>query len=137
RTDFAVGLGVTHAVRVLHLADLHFGWIAPPAAARRRSSGKRSTAHFFVKKNEPDPSRLARILTEDPELSDTPDAVVVAGDVGWSGQDEDYEIAARFFEALTVSWPSAELVVAPGNHDLQRTAPEPRAAQDAFVALLQ
>jgi hypothetical protein len=63
--------------------------------------------------------------------------VVVSGDVGWSGSASDYAFAVRFFHALRAGakWKSVPILVAPGNHDVDRGSPSAR--QEAFVQFLR
>jgi 3',5'-cyclic AMP phosphodiesterase CpdA len=96
-------------VKILHLSDLHFGLL---------SDG--SSAHAFTnQKGKPDPSWLARLLTEhDQAHLGQPDAVVVSGDLSWAGSDADYKYVSKFLALLKSKWPTAMYVVTLGNHDV-------------------
>ncbi|MES2644721.1 MAG: metallophosphoesterase [Myxococcota bacterium] len=110
-------------IRLLHLSDLHFGV---------RSDG--TSAHRYVNAGgEPNPSVLAGRLVAGRSLH--PHAVVVSGDVGWSGAGADYGYATEFLAALRTAWPGAALVVAPGNHDVDLSSSPAR--QEAFRAFVQ
>jgi hypothetical protein len=111
-------------LRILHLSDLHYGWL---------SDG--TSSHRFVNANgQPDPDRLAGIITRD--VTEPPHVVVVSGDVGWSCATEDYALALRFFDLVRDRWKSTSIVIAPGNHDVNRTAPL-GTRQEAFVQFLR
>jgi DNA repair exonuclease SbcCD nuclease subunit len=112
-------------IRILHLSDLHFGnW--PFKEIKAGSGGgdeivevPRSTHAFVDVDGKSDPAWLIDRLGCDGRLrTRAPDAIVVSGDIGWSGAATDYQLAEKFFEGLTRLWPSATLVITPGNHDL-------------------
>ncbi|HYH99480.1 metallophosphoesterase family protein, partial [Hyalangium sp.] len=107
-------------IRLLHLSDPHIA---------------RSRFAFTDSKDQPDPTQLIEMMNRDPELETPPDAVVISGDVGWSGTAEEYELAARFIEALQIQWRGAQFIVAPGNHDVHLDHPED--PHHAFVEMLQ
>src|SRR4051812_39367136 len=93
---------------LLHLSDLHFGINA---------SGE--SAHHFAKSRKPTPGVLAKtLLKHHPE----PEAIIVSGDIGWSGSKDDYHYAAEFFSTIRKHWRVVELVIVPGNHDVDRNS---------------
>ncbi len=87
--------------RVLHLSDPHFS---------------RKYFYFVNKKTgHPRAAELAKALVQDW----TPDAVLLTGDVAWSGQSEEYQYATDFVTALREILPnSVRVVIIPGNHDV-------------------
>src|SRR5690349_9956043 len=110
-------------LRILHLSDVHFG---------RYADGR--SAHRFAEGNNPLPHQLAEILCRDALLQERPpNLIIISGDIGWSGKDEDYRYARRFLDALKERWGDAEFVLAPGNHDFDQSA----AADAAQVAFLE
>lgn len=114
-------------LRILHLSDLHFGNLLD-----FQQTAKQKCAHrFWDGKGESAPLTLAGILERDSLLKDRPDVVVVTGDVGWSGAEEDYVHALAFLERLRTTWPETSFVVVPGNHDVKRDA-APGSHQEAF-----
>lgn len=121
-------------IRVLHLSDLHFGMM--PGSPSK-------SAHWFVRPHattpgqpEPHPAQLAQLLARS-WTEDAPHVMVVSGDVGWSGSEEDYRYAEEFFARLKAAFPNAPLVVTPGNHDVDRTAASDEGRQASFVAMLK
>jgi hypothetical protein len=110
--------GTESTVRILHLSDIHFGL--------RRSKDPKTgdeitrSAHHFVSTRAgvqvPDPKRLSDMLTE--VSAAPPTVLVVSGDVGWSGAQDDYNYASNFVKRLRSHWPDTNLVIAAGNHDV-------------------
>jgi tetratricopeptide (TPR) repeat protein len=103
----------------LHLSDLHFRgpWESSEAGRIR--------------------AQLQQDLTEfaDPK----PDAILVTGDIAWSGQPEEYQEAALWLRdtAFAVDLGPARVFVVPGNHDVDREAPRTQAPRRfaAFEAM--
>lgn len=120
-------------LRILHLSDLHFGVMAEPDGRPERS------AHYFTQRDNgglPDPAQLARLLRS--EIEEAPPSIIVAsGDVGWSGSKDDYSHATDFFRQLRQAVPQAKLVIAPGNHDVNRDTGDDERRQDAFIGMLE
>lgn len=54
----------------------------------------------------------------------SPDLVFVTGDIGYSGQSGDYQVAKRFFDRLVEACGTTKqaLWMVPGNHDIDRSA---------------
>lgn len=105
-------------LRILHLSDIHFG-MRKSTDPKTGASIARSAHHFVsgpTGAQKPAPERLADMLTELPQLP--PNVLVISGDVGWSGAKEDYEYASTFLTRLRASWPDLQIVVGPGNHDV-------------------
>lgn len=85
----------------LHLSDLHF----------RRS-------HTY------DENVVLKALLRDlVEQQVHPDLIVVSGDIAFSGQPAEYDLARRFFDDLlqTAGLGADRLFVVPGNHDVDRS----------------
>lgn len=117
---------------ILHLSDIHFGQLLPS----QQKPDQSASAHVFAAGDVPLPEELAKAIASDPELQMPPDAVIVSGDIGWSGQAEDYRYAAMFFAALRDRWPNVPIAIAPGNHDVDRGSAGAGKRQDAFIDFL-
>jgi 3',5'-cyclic AMP phosphodiesterase CpdA len=103
-------------LRVLHLSDPHFGLLS---AEQQESHHSEPSAHRYVQDDgTPDEEELASVLAKDPSLRDSPDILIVSGDLAWSGASDDYRYAFGFLTRLKTKWPNLEIVVAPGNHDV-------------------
>jgi 3',5'-cyclic AMP phosphodiesterase CpdA len=107
-------------MRILHISDLHFG---------RTTTG---SAHMFHAGGVPTPEYLAKLLLK----AQAPDLVVISGDIGWSGVEEDYSYAETFVNTLRTTWPNVPLAIAPGNHDVNWKA-EPGKHQQPYLEFLQ
>lgn len=115
--------GDDRTIRILHLSDLHF----------RTGSGGTAWDSKSV---------LGRLVTDTVELAQgghKPDLVVITGDIAFSGQPEEYELAKQWIsdELLpAVQLTPRELVIAPGNHDVDRKAVgiAARSVQGALLA---
>src|SRR4051794_38177390 len=95
------------SARLLHISDLH----ARPALADQAQVLDGAVED------------LVRLHSESPI-----DAVIFSGDLSYSGQDEEFELARRLLidpllDALDL--PLERLVLVPGNHDVDRGAIEP------------
>ena len=92
-------------LRFLHLSDLHF----------KTRSRDPATALGQDLVN----SSLLKTLGQ---LGSKPDFIVVTGDIAFSAQREEYDLAAHFFERLleAVELPKERLFMVPGNHDVDR-----------------
>lgn len=115
-------------LKVLHISDPHFGYLT--------KAGDTRSSHRFVKKRAPDPTRLPKVFLKDEELKVPPDVVVISGDLTWKSSSDEYEIVIKFIECLKKQWPDVMIVVAPGNHDLDRKL-EGERKQDAYVDFLK
>jgi 3',5'-cyclic AMP phosphodiesterase CpdA len=122
--------------KILHISDLHFGTKPEPSSDKGHQTIKIST-HRFSRGHSPDPEVLADVLAKDPALEIHPQVVVVSGDVGWSGKAQDYTSALSFFDLLRGQWPQTRIVVAPGNHDVDRAPPGEGKHQAAFIGMLK
>ena len=108
-------------IRILHLSDLHFrpdtAWSANPLLAA-----------------------LAAKVAFLREQGLAPDLVAITGDVAFSGQPVEYDQAERWLcdQLLPAAGlTAAELLLVPGNHDVDRAATKPflvGASQDALLA---
>jgi 3',5'-cyclic AMP phosphodiesterase CpdA len=96
-------------VRILHLSDLHFG-----------------PKHFWRKS----PEELASALARDECIGEI-DLVVISGDLTWSAEPEEFDLARRFTQQLAGIL-GARFLVVPGNHDLSLwdRVPSGKAASD-------
>ncbi len=118
-------------MRILHLSDLHFGFI-------RDEHGKpKKSAHLFTAAGDVNPKGLANVVLADAELVSAPDAIVISGDVGWSCCPDDYGYATQFINLLRAKWGSATLVIAPGNHDVDQAAADVDRAQDEYLSFVK
>lgn len=113
--------------RLLHISDLHFG-----RKRKSSTSPEKESTHFFAKDGVPAPVELAVLLTKGPP----PDLLVVSGDTAWSGCAEDYRYALRFFKKVRKRWPGVPIAIAPGNHDVDRKAPDGQ-RQARYVSFLK
>ena len=112
----AVSEGV---VRILHLSDFHF------------RTGTQWDSQTVL-------GRLTTDLTTLVERGQAPDFIVITGDIAFSGQAEEYDLAKKWIKdqllPATFLGPS-ELLVVPGNHDVDRSAVgiTARAAQNLLL----
>ncbi|MFM7058324.1 MAG: metallophosphoesterase, partial [Planctomycetota bacterium] len=109
---------------ILHLTDLHFGWSSTEdeLARRRRCLNSLVTA-------------LQQLAQKEPAWK--PTLVVISGDIGWKGVDADYAQAHEWLSQLlqTIEVAPDNVVVCPGNHDINRLATRGIAVpQDALEA---
>lgn len=101
--------GDDRKIRILHLSDLHFR--AEPGGTAWDST-----------------SVLGRLVADIAGLVDKghrPDLVVITGDIAFSGQPEEYELARQWIceeLLLAAKLTPRELVITPGNHDANRRA---------------
>jgi len=100
-------------VNILHLSDLHFGTENGTTSMLRREerlNGLIQHIYYMSASN----SGLK------------PDIVVVSGDIGWSGQYSDYEIAGSWLDSLLtrLGLQKEDLLLCPGNHDIDRGTAE-------------
>lgn len=126
-------------MRILHLSDLHFGtWPRKTREGHADDETSQVSKHAFVRGDMPDPAMLAGILKRDTACTG-PDAIIVSGDLGWSGVEEDYRYCDDFFRHLRQgAWSATPLIVIPGNHDVDRRAAAISAdPQEAFTSMLQ
>jgi len=98
----------------LHLSDLRLGE-GPPRATRQGGDFWRNVDELFL----PDLQRELDVFEAGPDM------VLVSGDLGFSGQAEDYVEVDRFFDRLldTLEKRSGSrplLLTVPGNHDVAR-----------------
>ncbi|MBN1889891.1 MAG: metallophosphoesterase [Thermoflexales bacterium] len=87
----------------LHLSDLHF------------RPSQSYNANIVLKS-------LLQDVKERLQDGLKPDLIVVTGDVAFSGQADEYQLAGEFFDALlkTTGLGRSRLFVVPGNHDVDR-----------------
>ena len=97
-------------INILHLSDLHFNLKKGEKISESKMTQRRLT--------------LEKLLDYFRGNLDEwkPDIIVISGDVGWAGKEEDYSEAKQWIlELLQVLNLSPEyLVICAGNHDLHR-----------------
>ena len=96
---------------LLHISDIHFGW------DKNDDVGKANRTACL--------NGLIQALKELDEKW-KPTIVCLSGDVGWSGKASDYQEAQVWLQKLlgTCSLPWSDLILCPGNHDIQRAVAE-------------
>lgn len=124
-------------MKLLHLSDIHFGVEDQAGGKKPKRTAPTSTFHFVKSGgSEPNPQDLVKILVAD--QSEPPDAIIVSGDIGWSGSSQDYGYALTFFSELQQKWKSTQIIIAPGNHDMtfaKTTGEDDR--QDAYIDFIK
>lgn len=93
---------------ILHISDIHF---------------KHGEAGSAMDPNHHLRVRLVQdAKTQCVKLDSTPDAILVSGDIAYSGHPEEYAFAQTWFEELceAVGCELNKIFVIPGNHDVQR-----------------
>jgi 3',5'-cyclic AMP phosphodiesterase CpdA len=121
------------SLRILHLSDIHFGFMKSEDSSGVKS--ERSSHHFVTSqagKVVPDPHRLASLLRE-VGAEESPEWLVISGDISWSGVDTDYEYAYRFIQELRSQWKEIPITIVPGNHDLDLAIADENNNQSAFL----
>jgi len=90
---------------VLHLSDLHFGDEDETKAAARSNT-----------------LRELLITLKDLPKEWKPGTIAISGDMGWNGTEKDYRLAETWLASLleTLELTAADLILAPGNHDLNQ-----------------
>ena len=123
-------------MRILHLSDLHYG--VSTAQPKGETVQKSRSMHYFTDAHgRPDPDALAGILSRDVDARKS-DVVIVSGDIGWSGTDDDYRYSLRFFQRLGEIYSTDRLLIIPGNHDVDRAVSvEDDRRQDGFIRLMR
>lgn len=107
-------------MRLLHLSDIHFG----------------ADKHSFKRRDKTDPTALAKILASHP-YDPRPSLVVISGDIGWSGDTQDYKDALIFCRELRDRI-NAPILLVPGNHDVDRTSGiDDEKRQDNFIHFIE
>lgn len=108
----------------LHLSDIHFG---------QGREHKQATQEFVMLGI---PEAIERVRKEHPESLRSIDAVLVTGDIAFSGQETQYERALDWLrDASRACGVGLDRVFAvPGNHDVDM---KPNATTDAVVAALR
>jgi hypothetical protein len=93
-------------VVVLHLTDLHFGWDGTRSETDNRTLALRSLIGELEKLDE----------------ECRPNIVCISGDIGWRGQESDYTLAKTWLSELLskLKLSPSDMVVCPGNHDINR-----------------
>jgi predicted MPP superfamily phosphohydrolase len=115
--------GRTDILNILHLSDLHFGAecnlkILETALALRKST-------------------LDGIFDLFPKFGPdwNPDIIVISGDIGWKGNEKNYNESDAWLRKLlnSLKLNSNDLIICPGNHDIDRdrtTGMEPPISSD-------
>jgi len=113
-----------HVVRLAHLSDLHVALpLAGPHPGLKRWLGRLNW--LANRRWSHDPARLAAAVEQ--IVRARPDAVLVTGDLGQTGQPEEIQRAAAALAPLAAAGIPA--LVVSGNHDRYGAEPE---AQQAF-----
>jgi len=91
---------------LLHLSDLHFGRTGDETQSALRKAVLGSLAR--------------QVLAQPPDWRAT--IVCVSGDIGWAGREADYHDAEGWLSEflLKLGLAPEQLVVCPGNHDIDR-----------------
>ena len=91
---------------ILHISDLHFGVPTPPAQTVARQLALGSLGE-----------RLAKI-----EAEWRPTAVLVGGDLAWSGSRDEFDLCGEWLDSLLrrLEVPKSALAACAGNHDISR-----------------
>lgn len=98
-------------VNLLHLSDLHFGIEASWDYTETAMAQRKNTLDDLLKK--------VRGL----DIEWRPDIVVISGDIGWKGIQEDYQKAKAWLEEellKELGLKPEDLVLCAGNHDIDR-----------------
>ena len=93
---------------ILHISDIHF---------RINEAGSAMDPNHHLR------ARLVQDAKKQCEKLDAvPDAVLVSGDIAFSGHPEEYAFAQTWFEELcdAIGCEIGKIFVIPGNHDVQR-----------------
>jgi metallophosphoesterase superfamily enzyme len=92
----------------VHISDIHFG----------QEKDQRVHIHDDVKKQLIADAR--RVVRD--ELKTTAAAILVTGDIAYSGVEEQFKVAGEWLDALAeaVGCPPNQVQLVPGNHDLDR-----------------
>lgn len=100
-------MGAFH-VLILHISDIHF---------KRGEAGSQMDPNHHLR------NELVRDAGEQCKaLGAPPDAVLISGDIAFSGDEEEYAFAQSWFEDLCAACrcETSAIFVIPGNHDVQR-----------------
>ncbi len=102
-------------VRWLHLSDLHFG------------AGDQYNRNTVLN------SLLEDLRAIREREGFVPDFIFITGDLAYSGQPQEYDIASRFLSEVQqrTDVPSERIVCVPGNHDVDRSRVTPFLARSA------
>jgi hypothetical protein len=90
----------------VHLSDIHFGAGGP----------------LLEGPNEGARQRVLEDLADGQAALGSPDAILVTGDIAFSGKPHQYDVATSFLEraAETLQIEAPRVLVVPGNHDIDR-----------------
>ncbi len=97
-------------IKILHISDLHFG-IKPSKETSKGELIKRETTISKLIKN------LKDYLLKNSEWK--PDILVITGDIGYAGINDDYESAKKWLKELisVLQIPQDNVITCVGNHD--------------------
>lgn len=109
---FSSGYDVDLMLTFIHLSDIHF-------------SSDDNSSQFD--RNQQIRQALLDDLPTRPANGATYDALLITGDIAFSGKKEEYETAKRFLEEVysATSLSKKETYVVPGNHDVDRAYVKP------------
>ncbi|MFM7057238.1 MAG: metallophosphoesterase, partial [Planctomycetota bacterium] len=104
-------------VVILHLTDLHFGWEPASGDGPSAKDRRRNCLNSLVR-------HLGDHVRSEPEWR--PKIVAVTGDIGWRGNQKDYEQAREWFDDLlkAIGLGYQNVLVCAGNHDIDRDEEE-------------
>ncbi|TWW09380.1 hypothetical protein E3A20_14950, partial [Planctomyces bekefii] len=109
----------TSSTVILHLTDLHFGWEGGTNAETLKAQRTNclNALHTALKKLVADASNTHW----------KPDIVAITGDLGWKGAAADYKALKKWLDPVlkTLGLKYSDVVVCPGNHDIDRETAEP------------
>lgn len=94
---------------ILHLSDLHFGIESTEKITEYALTCRKKVLSGLIKKIE----GLNSVWK--------PDILVITGDIGWKGREEDYEEALKWIEKNIIDILNIKrenIIVIPGNHDI-------------------
>ncbi len=98
-------------INLLFLSDLHFGIKINPEITEQALNLKKQALDDLIKK-------LKEISNNLPQWH--PNYIIIAGDIGWAGKQEDYTEAKVWLTHLQQEISTSQIIVVPGNHDLDR-----------------
>ncbi len=94
-------------INVLHLSDLHFGIESFSNANKELTEKRKRILNNLIKK------------LKDLDQEWNPEIIAISGDIGFSGEEEDYEVAWNWINSLLkdLNLNIDRLILCPGNHD--------------------
>lgn len=121
-------------MRILHISDAHFG--LKENRDNNNHINFESTHYFIDKHKKPDPSVILKLI-KNKYSHDYFDLIIDSGDIGWSGIQSEYKYAFPLYKGFKEYFTTAEIVIVPGNHDVNLKDPNNERKQDDFVEFLK